>query len=226
MGAARASDSEASLERVVISRLATVVVRHHGQELGRCRSASSEMSSVGPRTRRRSAPASVGVGRRAASAGVHARPLSPSSLVLHRLLHVLLVPSHTPPVGAIGFDGAVSRAGGATDRPPVRRSGGGAAETVARCSVSQSLSVSYFTVLPRAHPSTGSQSRGRSAVVSAAPVQPQVPSTNRVLAPPGARGLLNDCGASRRGREVIVLSPSEQGVPCRFLPCTAGAGLC
>lgn len=155
MGAARASDSEASLERVVISRLATVVVRHHGQELGRCRSASSEMSSVGPRTRRRSAPASVGVGRRAASAGVHARPLSPSSLVLHRLLHVLLVPSHTPPVGAIGFDGAVSRAGGATDRPPVRRSGGGAAETVARCSVSQSLSVSYFTVLPRAHPSTG-----------------------------------------------------------------------
>ena len=45
-----------------------------------------------------------------------------------------------------------------------------------------SQSVSNFTVLPRAHPSTGSQSG------SAAPVQPQVPSTR-------SRGLLN-CNCS------------------------------
>ena len=162
VGAARASDSEASLERVVISRLATVVVRHHGQELARCRSASSEKTremshgrTLGPRTRRRSAPASVGVGRR-----VGGRPRS-SGVALVPRAALLLVPSHSR------RDRIRRRGEPRAGRPTVVRPSG---EWRVAQSVSQS--VSYFTVLPRAHPSTGSQSG------SAAPVQPQVPSTN------------------------------------------------
>ena len=63
-----------------------------------------------------------------------------------------------------------------------------------------SQSVRYFTVPPRAHP-TGSQSG------SAAPGLTQVPSSR-------SRGLT-------QLSQVRSVSPSGQGVPCRFLPCTA-----
>ena len=51
------------------------------------------------------------------------------------------------------------------------------------CAVSQS--VSYFTVPPRSHPSTGSQSG------STAPVLTQVPSTLLLYSLPGATQYLN-----------------------------------
>ena len=66
-----------------------------------------------------------------------------------------------------------------------------------------SQSVSYFTVPPRAHPSTGSQSGSAT------------PGLTQVLAP-GGYSL----------SQVRSVSPSGQGIPCRFLPCTARAGLC
>ena len=70
--------------------------------------------------------------------------------------------------------------------------------------VSQSVSYfSYFTVPPRAHPSTGSQSG------SAAPVRPHEYRVTEYSLP----------GATQLA-QVRSFSPSEQGVPCRFLPCT------
>ena len=72
---------------------------------------------------------------------------------------------------------------------------------------SVSQSVSYFTIPPRAHPSTGSQSG------SAAPDLTQVPSTlAQSLSRLGGYSILS---------HVRSISPSGQGVPRRFLPCTA-----
>ena len=82
----------------------------------------------------------------------------------------------------------------------------GTAYAYERISVSQS--VSDFTVPPRAHPSTGSQSGSATPGVS----NTSVPSTR-------SRGLLNRS-------QVRSISPSGQGVPCRFLPRTSRAGLC
>ena len=67
------------------------------------------------------------------------------------------------------------------------------------CAVSQS--VSYFTVPPRSHPSTGSQSG------STAPVLTQVPST--LLAPGGYS--ISQLSAPRTS-QVRSISPSGQGV--------------
>ena len=170
---------------------------------------------------------SAGLGRRRASRRVGGRPRSSVVALVPRAAPAAPCaarpPSHTRHRSR--RDRIRRRGEPRAGRPTVRPSAGPAAARRRQWRVAQSVShcqsvISRSYPGPRAHPSTGSQSG------SAAPVQPQVPSTNRVLAPPGGRGLLNDCGASRRGREVIVLSPSEQGVPCRFLPCTAGAGLC
>ena len=182
---------------------------------------------------------SAGLGRRRASRRVGGRPRSSVVALVPRAAPAAPCAARPLPHATVGalagrsdvkFDGAVSRARGdrpsARPGPPVRRRRGGDSGAL----LSQSVTVSqlFHGPTPRSppHPSTAHRLSVRLRAFSAAPVQPQVPSTNRVLAPPGARGLLNDCGASRRGREVIVLSPSEQGVPCRFLPCTAGAGLC
>ena len=76
---------------------------------------------------------------------------------------------------------------------------------------SVSQSVSYFTVPPRAHPSTGSQSG------SATPGLTQVPSY-RVLAPGGY--------SCTQLSQVRSISPSGQGVPCRFLLIHVQASWC
>ena len=78
-----------------------------------------------------------------------------------------------------------------------------------RSSLSQS--VSYFTVPPRAHPSTGSQSD------SAAPVQPQVPSARSRGHEPGGSSIVQG-----QLSQVRSVSPSEQVIPVAFCPVPLG----
>ena len=90
-----------------------------------------------------------------------------------------------------------------TTTGPVETHRGGRKLKLWKVSLSVSQSVSYFTVPPRAHPSTGSQSG------SAAPVRPHEYRVTEYSLP----------GATQLA-QVRSFSPSEQGVPCRFLPCT------
>ena len=130
--------------------------------------------------------------------------MSPSSLVLHCC-------SSPPTVGAIGFDGAVSRARG--DRPSSARPASGAL-------LSQSVSQS---VISRSYPALTPP-----PALSPAPPLPfnhkyRVLTRNRVLAPPGARGRYSmsiDCGASRS--EVILSQRTGCSLSLFALYCWGG----